>query len=170
MRRSKSKSGESSIRSLLLTGSAQYPRKVPGSTVAGGLLHLSYLCSHLARGKSFGRGASQSIRGRLCLPCLSYLGHCGIQGGNDHKSLFSNVSRCFSCLCQLLQISKTLKRVLEDSLLGDQRKRSGERGKCTSQEHLQEGQCFPVCPWFHINIPITVTAPGSQATDLLIEL
>ena len=26
------------------------------------------------------------------------------------------------------------------------RKRSGKRGKCTSQEHLQEGQCFPIVP------------------------
>lgn len=123
MRRSKSKSAESSIRSLLLIGSAQYPRKVPGSTVAGGLLHLSYLYSSFSQGQIFRAWSFSNLsEGGYVCP-VSYLGHFGIQGGNGHKSLFSNVSRCFSCLCQLLQISKTLKRVLEDSLL------EGIRGK-----------------------------------------
>lgn len=121
MGRSKSKSGESSIRNLLLTGSAvsSVPQKNKSQEAQWLEVYSTtpIYVAHLARGKSFGHGASQSIRGRLHLPCLSYLGHCGIQGGNGHKSLFSNVSQCFSCLCQLLQISKTLKRVLEDSLL-----------------------------------------------------
>ena len=70
MRRSKSKSAESSIRSLLLIGSAQYPRKVPGSTVAGGLLHLSYLYSSFSQGQIF-QAWSFSIYQREVMSALS---------------------------------------------------------------------------------------------------